>query len=145
MSRGERTHILLRVGAQVAWQMTRLGGRKRGKKEGNRVILTVDHVCNWRGEEGGVSWNRRREKKNLCTHPPQCVREPKFSFWLDVTECGKKAMPTQKWSSLVELCQTVREDHHPPFATAGQVAVVVEVVAERGFQTVEIAGGSVWW
>ena len=41
----------------------------------------------------------------------------------------------------------VREDHHPPSATAGQVAVVVEVVVvtERGFQTAEVAGGNVWW
>ena len=113
MCRGEKTHILLRVGAHVAWQMTRLGGRE---EKGNRVILTVDHVCNWRGEEEGVSWNRRREKKKYLHTPPLSVLwNPSFLSGWTWQEVGKGQCPLKN-DRLRSSC--VRQSQREPSPTA---------------------------
>ena len=87
---------------------------------------------------------QKREKK-ISAHPPPLVCYGTQVFFL--------AGRDRRWekgnvhSKMIVfgrvVSDRVRENHHPPPATAGQVAVVV--VAERGFQTVEVAGGSVWW
>ena len=88
---------------------------------------------------------QKREKKISAPPPPQCVMEPKFSFLAGRDRRWEKGNAQSKMIVFGRVVSDrVREDHHPPSATAGQVAVVV-VVTERGFQTVEVAGGSVWW
>ena len=70
--------------------------------------------------------------------------EPKFSFLAGRDRRWEKGNAQSKMIVFGRVVSDrVREDHHPPSATAGQIEVVV--VTERGFQTVEVAGGSVWW
>ena len=92
---------------------------------------------------------QKREKKSLHTPPPPSVWYGIQVFFL--AGRGRRWEKGIAHSKMIVfgrvVSDRVREDHHPPSATAGQVAVVVEVVVvtERGFQTVEVAGGSVWW
>ena len=97
-----------------------------------------------------MSVETAEERKKISAHPPpQCVMEPKFSFLAGRDRRWEKGNAQSKMIVFGRVVSDrVREDHHPPSATAGRVAVVVVevvVVAERGFQTVEVAGGSVWW
>ena len=90
----ENTHTLTRWGTSCMTNDSVRGGEK---KRGQQSDSDGRPRLKLKGRRGGRQLKpQKREKKSLHTPPPQCGMESKFSFWLDVAEGGKRALPTQK-------------------------------------------------